>query len=30
MNTKESHISCPVCPSSDAFTIYEDGHGHCF
>lgn len=30
MDTKESHISCPVCTSSDAFTIYEDGHGHCF
>lgn len=22
--------SCPACPSSDAFEIYEDGHGYCF
>ena len=22
--------SCPVCPSSDAYTIYEDGHGYCY
>ncbi|TAJ97130.1 MAG: toprim domain-containing protein [Reyranella sp.] len=21
---------CPVCPSSDAFKVYDDGHGHCF
>jgi twinkle protein len=24
------HMPCPVCPSSDAYSIYEDGHGHCF
>jgi len=21
---------CPTCPSSDGFTIYDDGHGYCF
>lgn len=21
---------CPVCPSSDAFAVYTDGHGFCF
>lgn len=26
----ERHIPCPVCPSSDAYCIYADGHGHCF
>jgi len=26
----ELHIQCPVCPSSDAYVLYEDGHGHCF
>lgn len=30
MSTKETHISCPTCPSSDAFTRYEDGHGYCY
>ena len=30
MSTKETHISCPACPSSDAFTRYEDGHGYCY
>jgi hypothetical protein len=24
------HTSCPQCPSSDAFAVYDDGHGHCF
>jgi hypothetical protein len=24
------HQSCPVCPSSDAFAVYDDGHGYCF
>lgn len=24
------HIPCPVCPSSDAFYRWKDGHGHCF
>lgn len=22
--------ACPVCPSSDAWAVYSDGHGHCF
>jgi twinkle protein len=22
--------ACPVCPSSDAYAVYDDGHGHCF
>ena len=22
--------SCPACPSSDGFTVYDDGHGYCF
>jgi twinkle protein len=26
----ETHIPCPVCSSSDAYCIYEDGHGFCF
>src|SRR5258705_12085862 len=26
----ERHIPCPVCPSSIAYCIYADGHGHCF
>jgi len=26
----EQHIPCPSCPSSDAYCIYEDGHGYCF
>jgi len=21
---------CPHCPSSDAYALYDDGHGHCF
>jgi len=21
---------CPSCPSSDAYEVYDDGHGHCF
>ena len=24
------HESCPSCSSSDAFSIYSDGHGYCF
>lgn len=24
------HQRCPVCPSSDAFFRYKDGHGHCY
>lgn len=26
----EQHIPCPSCPSSDAYCVYDDGHGHCF
>jgi twinkle protein len=26
----DRHIQCPSCPSSDAYCVYEDGHGHCF
>lgn len=26
----EQHIACPHCPSSDAYCLYGDGHGHCF
>lgn len=26
----EQHIPCPACPSSDAYCLYEDGHGHCY
>lgn len=28
----ERHIPCPspACNSSDAYCLYEDGHGHCF
>lgn len=26
-----THLPCPSCPSTDAFTVYhEDGHGYCF
>ena len=24
------HQPCPNCPSSDAYWVYEDGHGYCF
>lgn len=27
---EQLHIPCPVCPSSDAYCIYEDGHTHCY
>ena len=30
MTYKELHVPCPVCPSSDAYVLYEDGHGYCF
>ena len=26
----EQHIACPKCPSSDAYCLYEDGHGYCY
>lgn len=25
-----THLPCPECPSSDAYTIFKDGHGHCY
>lgn len=25
----ESHQPCPMCGSSDAYAIYDDGHGYC-
>jgi twinkle protein len=26
----ESKLPCPSCDSSDAFHVYDDGHGYCF
>jgi twinkle protein len=26
----KTHTYCPCGDSSDAFTVYDDGHGHCF
>jgi twinkle protein len=26
----EQHIPCPNCPSSDAYCLYDDGHGYCY
>lgn len=26
----QAKLPCPACPSSDAYHIYDDGHGHCF
>lgn len=26
----EQHVACPNCPSSDAYCVYDDGHGYCF
>ena len=25
-----AHTPCPACPSSDAFALFDDGHGYCF
>ena len=25
----EAHQPCPMCDSSDAFSVYDDGHGYC-
>jgi 5S rRNA maturation endonuclease (ribonuclease M5)/KaiC/GvpD/RAD55 family RecA-like ATPase len=25
-----SHRPCPLCSSSDAYSVYDDGHGYCF
>lgn len=30
MKITELHQPCPSCPSSDAYCVYEDGHGYCF
>ena len=33
MNTESKMIKqgpCPECESSDAYTLYDDGHGYCF
>lgn len=30
MKIVEQHVKCPNCPSSDAYCLYEDGHGWCF
>ena len=33
MNEESEYLykeSCPNCPSSDAFAVYSDSHGHCF
>jgi twinkle protein len=32
MNSRllQSKQPCPSCPSSDAFHVYDDGHGYCF
>ncbi|MDE1868307.1 MAG: hypothetical protein KGI08_11455, partial [Thaumarchaeota archaeon] len=29
-NVVVQQTSCPVCPSSDAFTEYDDGHCKCY
>lgn len=26
----EGSLPCPSCPSSDAYHLYDDGHGYCF
>lgn len=26
----EAHLPCPLCDSSDAYSLYNDGHGYCF
>ena len=28
--TVATHLPCPMCTSSDAYTLFEDGHGYCF
>lgn len=30
MSLVKAHLPCPMCDSSDAYSIYEDGHGYCF
>lgn len=29
-DSSQGHGPCPKCPSSDAFYVWNDGHGHCF
>jgi twinkle protein len=29
-NIVKSHLPCPSCPSSDAYSEYDDGHGYCY
>lgn len=26
----QSRLPCPVCPSSDGYHLYDDGHGYCY
>jgi Autographiviridae DNA primase/helicase len=26
----QAHLPCPSCSSSDAYSLYSDGHGYCF
>lgn len=26
----EGHLPCPLCRSTDAYSLYDDGHGYCF
>lgn len=26
----QAHVPCPHCDSSDAYCLYDDGHGYCF
>ena len=28
-NLIKAHLPCPMCDSSDAYAIYDDGHGYC-
>src|ERR1700730_12324774 len=30
LQSEQLHIPCPSCPSSDAYCLYADGHGHRF
>ena len=30
MKVTNSKLPCPLCDSSDAYHVYEDGHGYCF
>ena len=26
----EAHLPCPLCDSTDAYSLYSDGHGYCY